>query len=461
MTSPAAPEALRRALPWAGYAALLWFAPLLFPGAFSVSLISQVGIAIVACLSFNLLFGQGGMLSFGHAVYSGLGAFAAIHALNRVADGSLALPVSLVPLAGGLAGLASAALLGWFTTRRSGTVFAMITLGIGELVAAVALAGPAFFGGEGGVTANRVIGPPVLGISFGPAIEVCRLIAIYTVACTAALYAFTHTPLGRLLQAVRDNAERAAFVGHDPRTVRYLAFVIAGFFAGIAGGLQALNFEVVTAEAVGAARSGAYLVFTVIGGSSCFAGPIVGGVLLVAATVLLSGLTRAWGLYLGLAFIAVVMLAPGGLAGVAAAQWRLARAGRLRPRLGGHLALGGTALAAFAGFAAIVEMVYQRQVDDTMGPVLRFFGITLDTGSRDAWGRRLAAMATGGGLFALARRVWRRETQATAPAAGIRGGRSAAAGSRADAGNWRTIAAGQKSGPRRRRPGPLRDAPNC
>jgi branched-chain amino acid transport system permease protein len=139
-----------------------------------------------------------------------------------------------VPLVGGLAGMRFALLLGYVTTRQAGTTFAMITLGIGELVFAMSLMVPEFFGGEAGVSANRVVGRPVLGISFGPQIQVYGLLALYTFACTAAMFAFTRTPLGRMLNAVRDNPERVGFIGYNPQRVRYLSFVIAGFFAGVA-----------------------------------------------------------------------------------------------------------------------------------------------------------------------------------------------------------------------------------
>ena len=134
----------------------------------------------------------------------------------------------------------------------------VITLGIGELVTAMALMVPEFFGGEGGVSGNRVVGQPVLGITYGPQVQVYYLLAIYTFVCTAAMFAFTRTPLGRMLNAVRDNEERVEFIGYDTQQVRWRAFMISGFFAGIAGGLAALNFEIVTAEVVGATRSGAW-----------------------------------------------------------------------------------------------------------------------------------------------------------------------------------------------------------
>ncbi|HSO46048.1 MAG TPA: branched-chain amino acid ABC transporter permease, partial [Rhodoferax sp.] len=168
---------MQRMLVWGLYALILTLAPLVFSSSLSQTLLSQMGIAIIVCLSYNMLLGQGGMLSFGHAVYSGMGAFLAIHTLNFV-SGGLPLPVSLIPLVGGFAGLLLALLLGWVTTRKSATPFAMITLGMGELVWALALMVPGFFGGEAGLSGNRVAGSPVLGISFGPQIEVYYLIAL-------------------------------------------------------------------------------------------------------------------------------------------------------------------------------------------------------------------------------------------------------------------------------------------
>ncbi|MGZ5847282.1 MAG: ABC transporter permease subunit, partial [Ramlibacter sp.] len=164
---------------WSSFAALLLVAPLVWTTSLAHTMLSQMGIAIIVCLSYNMLLGQGGMLSFGHAVYSGLGAFIAIHTLNLVAKGALPLPVSLIPIVGGLAGLLFAVALGWVTTKKAATPFAMITLGIGELVYAMSLMFPEFFGGEAGIATNRVVPPATLGVSFGPQIQVYYLIALY------------------------------------------------------------------------------------------------------------------------------------------------------------------------------------------------------------------------------------------------------------------------------------------
>ena len=380
---------------WLAFALLMLAMPRLFDSGLSITMLSQMGIAIIACLSYNMLLGQGGMLSFGHAVYTGLGAFVAIHALNAWCAASPALPVSLVPLVGGVAGMGFAVLFGYVTTRKSGTTFAMITLGLAELVFAMSLMVPEFFGGEGGVSGNRVVGAPVLGISYGPAEQVYYLIAIYTLVCVVLMYAFTQTPLGRLLNAVRDNPERVEFIGYNPQRIRYTAFIIAGFFAGISGGLGALNFEIVNAEVVGAARSGAYLLFTFLGGATFFFGPMLGAVLMVLAFVMLSELTKAWLLYLGAVFMLMVMYAPGGLASLIMLNLRVARQGKMHVLLPVYSWLALSVSVCALGFSALVEMVYHRQLDAAMGPVLRFLGMGLDTSSAVHWFGLLVYLSLG------------------------------------------------------------------
>ena len=394
---------------WSLFALVLVCAPLVFRSNLSQTMLAQMGIAIIACLSYNMLLGQGGMLSFGHAVYTGLGSYMAMHALNAVSGGQLAIPVSLLPLVGGLSGMGFAVLLGWVTTRKSGTPFAMITLGVAELVFAMSLMFSEFFGGEAGVSGNRVAGQPLLGITFGQQIQIYYLIAVYTFVCVALMYAFTQTPLGRILNAVRDNPERVEFIGYNTQRVRYLAFIIAGFFAGIAGGLGALNFEIVTAEVVGAHRSGAYLLFTFLGGATFFFGPILGAILMIIAFVLLSELTKAWLLYLGLIFLFMVMYAPGGIASLIMMNLRVAKFGKLRQIWTSYLGLGITALVMLAGLGAMIAMVYHLQLNAALGDTVRFMGIALNAKGLDSWFGSGFVALTGLGLFELARRQYVRE----------------------------------------------------
>jgi branched-chain amino acid transport system permease protein len=395
---------------WGAYGLVLLLAPLVFTSSLAHTMLSQMGIAIIVCLSFNMLLGQGGMLSFGHAVYSGMGSFLAIHTLNLVSNGVWPVPVSLIPIVAGLGSALVAVLFGYVSTKMSATPFAMITLGIGELVWASSLMFPEFFGGEGGISGNRVTGAKAgglanaLGITFGPQIQLYYLIAIYTFICTAAMFAFTRTPLGRMINAVRDNPERVEFVGYDTRKVRYIVFILAAFFAGISGGLAALNFEIATAEVVGAGRSGAYLLFTFLGGATFFFGPIIGGVLMVLGIGLFSELTKAWQLYLGLIFMFMVMYAPGGIASLIMMNLRVAAHRKLHRLWGWYALLTAGALVMLAGSAALIELVYHLQLGATSGPTLQYVGMTLDIGAASSWLGALAVAAIGLALFEFVRR---------------------------------------------------------
>lgn len=323
-------------LAWGLYA-VLWLAlPWIGLPAFGQTLASQIGIAILGCLAYNLLLGQGGMLSFGHAVYGGVGGYAVVHALRWLAErgmeGGAAGPpawasgavggllVALLPLLGALAGALLAVGFGALCARHGGTAFGMITLGLGELVFALALMWPQLSGGEAGVSANRVLGAGG-GFSLASQQAVLALVGLYTLAGTAVLWALTRTPLGLLLGAVRDEPERLAFLGHSPAQVRWLGLVLAGAVSGVAGGLAALQFEHVSTEVFSSQRSAALLLFVFVGGSAHFAGPILGAVLMVLSLTWLAALTPAWPLYLGLLFLWMVLRAPHGLAGLAAAGW--------------------------------------------------------------------------------------------------------------------------------------------
>jgi branched-chain amino acid transport system permease protein len=386
------PLNLGRWLLWGGYALVLLAAPMVFSKGSGLTMLSQMGTVMLFGLSYNMLLGQGGMLSFGHAVYAGLGAFFAAHAMNQAS-----VPVTLIPLVGGLAGMGFGVLFGYVTTRKAGTTFAMITLGLVELVFASALMFPGFFGGEGGITTNRVYGGQLFGISYGPQVQVYYLIAGWLFVCTAAAYAYTHTPLGRIINAVRDNPERVEFIGYDTRWVRYLVLILSSFFAGVSGGLSAINFEIVSAENVSAVRSGAILLFTFIGGIGFFFGPLLGGVVGVLFSVLLPDYTAAWQLYLGLFFVTLVRFAPGGLGSLLMLLLRVAKFGQF-PVIAGPLARVALAvLVGVAGLVMVVEMTYHATQDAGNGPVKQLFGVAVDTHSTGPWllaaGLLLAAAA--------------------------------------------------------------------
>lgn len=340
--------------------ALVIVLPHIFTSGHSLSLLSQMGIAIIFALSYNMLLGQGGMLSFGHAVYYGLGGFITAHVLNMVGDGRLVIPLELIPLIGGLGGLAFAIPLGYINTKRGGVGFAMITLGIGELVAASSLMFTDFFGGEAGVSTNRVTDITLLPFDYGPSIQVYYLIVVWMLLSVLGMFLLTRTPLGKMANAVRDNQERAQFVGYNPRIVSFIQFSIAGFFAGIAGGLFAINYEILTADTVGVQQSGLVLLMTFIGGISFFFGPILGAILITYLSISLSNITEAWVLYFGLLFVLMVMYAPSGLAGIIMQHQPAWRAGKLRRLVVPYLVAAVPALVLFLGAAAVIEMAYYR-----------------------------------------------------------------------------------------------------
>jgi branched-chain amino acid transport system permease protein len=227
---------------------------------------------------------------------------------------------------------------------------------------------PGFFGGEAGISTNRTIGRPLLGLTFGPALQVYYLVAAWCFACMLAMYALTRTPLGRMANAVRDNPERVEFIGYDARKVRFLQLALSAFFAGVSGALSCINFEIVSAENVSALRSGSVLLATFIGGIPLFFGPVLGAVIFVLFVAALSGVTKAWLLYLGLFFCAMVLYAPGGIASLLLAQIGVARAGKLG-RMALPYAAGLAACAtALAGLIGIVESVYRLSESSAAAP---------------------------------------------------------------------------------------------
>lgn len=402
---------LPEALAWLAFVALLVVPALAWPRGWMLGYLAQTAAMIVLALSYNLLLGTTGLLSFGHAAFAGLGAFVAAHGFNRYG-----LPLPLVPLAGGAAGAAFGALFGFVATRRAGTAFAMITLGIGELVAAAAWSVPEWFGGAGGVSIDRAAGPALAGWEFGKPMHAYALIAAWCVVAAVAMRVLVRTRLARLANAVRDNPARVAALGTDPCRVRFAMAIAAAFFAGVAGALTLIDVEVATAESVGMLRSGAVLFATVIGGTTAFFGPVVGAVLLTFFSVFVASVSRAWLLYLGLLFVAVVLAAPGGASG----RWRAWRDARRHggARFDARRALPGAG-AALAGGVAIVfaaELAYALQFaqDEARRAVIgpwRF-----DAGAQLGWGIAALAAALGVGLAHAARRWGRGALRTNGPA---------------------------------------------
>lgn len=378
-------------------------APAHVPQGWLLAALAQAATMIVLALSYNLLLGETGLLSLGHAAPAGLGALAAAQFFSRHA-----LPLPLLPLVGGAGGAAFGVLLALVAARRAGTAFAMITLGVGELVAAAAWALPDWFGGEAGVSIDRASGPAIAGWTFGPDREAYWLIAAWCVLASAAIYAISRTPYARLANAVRDNAVRAAALGASPTRVRATMIVLASAFAGVAGTLTLINVELAASESVGMMRSAAVLIATVTGGAASFFGPALGALVWVAFSVGVASVSRAWMLYVGLFFVVVVLTTPDGIAGLAARQRaRLARDGWRRCRTTWFAGALAAAFAALAGVIAI-EWAYARRFGLDDGDTASI------AASASSW-LKLAAIAVSGALAWLANRCARADTAQEPP----------------------------------------------
>lgn len=360
--------------------AVIFLLPVFFDTNFSLILFSQIGVTIIICLSYNILLGQGGMLSFGHAVYTGLGAFAAMHVMLLANSASyFKVPLYFVPLIGGVVGLFVAAIFGYFATRKSGTTFAMITLGIGELVASIVLMFPGFFGGESGIETNRAYKDILFDLNFASNLSIYYLIVSYCLICSGLIFLFTKVPLGKILNAVRDNEDRIEYIGYSAKNVRYFAFMISGFFAGIGGALSAINFEsITTIDSVSMQHSASYLLFTFLGGSSVFWGPIIGAILLVLSLNLFSELTSAWMLYIGFIFIFMVMYASDGVAGILISFANIMRNNKIKNVIKSMSLLFFGFLCFVFPLVFLIEVFYYYKFNQDLNFNFVFFGYNFD-----------------------------------------------------------------------------------
>ena len=319
----AAPSASVAGKPQAGPQQLYWrllLAGILLllialPGLLSQALVNaaiQMLIGALFASAFNVLAGQGGMLSFGHAAYFGIGAFATLHAMNALGGAGL-LPTPLMPVFGALGGAALGLAAGWFSTQRSGVYFSMITLALAELLHALAPHLKSTFGGEAGVSSMRM---PAWGISFGNPSEVYYLTLAWVVLSLALLYFFSRTPLGRLALGLRENTHRLKFLGYNVHVLRVLIFMVSAMFAGIAGGLLAMNNEAANYVLFDVRLSSEVVLNAYIGGVGVFFGPALGAAVMTFFGYAVSDLTRSWLLYQGIIFVLVMMFMPSGLSGI-------------------------------------------------------------------------------------------------------------------------------------------------
>lgn len=377
---------LRTTGPWVLLLVVFALAPKVFPSGTALTMMGVMGSMIIFALSYNILLGQTGLLSFGHAVYFGLGGFVAIHAINAIIHSKLGIPLPVIPLIGGIAGLFFGFIFAVLSTRRAGLGFAMISLGLGELVASSSFILRTFFGGEEGISTNRTKLAAFFAHKFGPEIEVYYLIAAWCFVCILAMYALTKTPFGRMCNAVRENTERVQFIGYAPQKIRFIALCFAGFFAGVAGALAAIHFELMNASSIGAQQSGLVLLMAYVGGVGYFFGPVIGAVIISFLQTTLSDVTSAWQLYFGLLFIVVVLFSPGGIAGwlmlhehavLRGDAWRLVPSYCLMA-----LPIG----AGLVGMIMLIELAHRILVEaQSEGTVMTLFGVGMDAGSLVPW----------------------------------------------------------------------------
>ncbi|MGB3835064.1 branched-chain amino acid ABC transporter permease [Castellaniella sp.] len=406
---------MKRTLPLIGLAIvlLLLILPPIFGSRYTVLMVAQVLVAASFAMSYNMLLGHTGLLSFGHAVYFGAGVFTALYMTNGIGSGGLPLPLELVPLGAGLGGLIAALVLGPVSVKSGQIAFAMITLGIAELVAVAAMVFPSAFGGEQGISTDRMVDLTLTGLNYGRAENLYWLILVWACLAIAAMAYLTRTPLGRLANAVRDNQERVVFLGYSPFRIRYMQFCLSGAFAGVAGGLFALLFEISNSDIFGLRTSADVLIATYLGGTSFVFGPVLGAALVTLLESNLSRYTEAWLSYYGLLFVVIVLFAPKGIWSLFAAIPPTVRRNGLGPTLlrGAYWFL--MLLPGCLGGILVIEMSnHHANAFDPTEPLM-LAGLPFDIFSAANWLLALALLALSAGmLWQTKRRQAARQIQA-------------------------------------------------
>jgi len=277
------------------------------------ALATQVLIFGLFALGFNLLYGYTGLLSFGHAAYYGLGAYGTGIALAKLQVGSLWAGLG----AGVLLAAAGGAVIGYFCLQRRGIYFAMLTLAFAQLLYFIAFHLPDWTGGDDGLR-----GIPQLKLGLGESsLSLDSELGFYYFSyalvglAVAGLKRILDSPFGAVLQAIRENRDRAVACGYDVNRVRLLSFVFSALFAGLAGSLDALRLTVVPIEALYWTTSGQVVMMTLLGGAGTFFGPFVGAATFLVLEDRLSVFTESWPLVIGAIFSAFVLFLPGGIWG--------------------------------------------------------------------------------------------------------------------------------------------------
>ena len=276
---------------------------------FMVSLFTRIVILAIAAVSLNLIMGFGGMVSFGHAVYLGIGGYAVgILAKEGVNSGLLQWPLAVA------ASALFALTVGALSLRTRGVYFIMITLAFAQMVYYVAI-GLDRYGGDDGMTIYK-------RSQFGGLIDLSNKTAFYYL-CLALLLAtiyivwrLVHSRFGMVIQGARSNERRMRAIGFPTYRYKLLCFVFAGMLCGLAGALLANHTDFISPALMHWTRSGDLIVMAVLGGMGTVFGPVIGAVALLVLEELLSGITEYWQIILGPLFLLVVLFARGGIDGL-------------------------------------------------------------------------------------------------------------------------------------------------
>jgi branched-chain amino acid transport system permease protein len=285
---------------------LLLAAVVLLPLVVRPAIATEIWIFAIFGLGLNLLLGYTGLLSFGQSTFFGSAAYVAGWLLKQYGiNAFLALGIGVG------VGAASAALVGYLCVQRSGLYFIMLTFALNQLFYFIAYQWTSVTGGEDGMPG--VPRPALAGIDFKNPLVYYALVSVLFLASLWIMKRIVESPLGRILQAIRENEVRAQAVGYDVPRFKLLAFVIGGAFSGLAGVLYAMLFGIVPLEAIGFVFSGNVLFATLIGGSGSLYGPVIGSFVFIWLSESVSTLWARWPLLLGVAFVIVVLFLRGGV----------------------------------------------------------------------------------------------------------------------------------------------------
>jgi ABC-type branched-subunit amino acid transport system ATPase component/ABC-type branched-subunit amino acid transport system permease subunit len=274
------------------------------------SVASEIAIFALVGLGFNLLLGYTGLVSFGHGAYFGIAAYGvALFQLHLFPD-SLLVPIALAILLCATLG----PLVGFLVLRRRGVYFALLTLAFTALLYYVAFRWTAFTGGENGL--GGFARPALLGLRIDDQLLFYWLVAGAAFLATWLLWRIVQSPFGRVLVAIRENEQRAEFLGYSVQRYKLMAFVISVTAAGLGGSLIALLKYFVSADLVHVNQSGEILAMSIIGGTRSFLGPAVGALFYVLFREILSAYTASWQFYFGLLFMGFILFSPTGLVGL-------------------------------------------------------------------------------------------------------------------------------------------------